>query len=210
MRKERGFTLIELLIVVAIIAILAAIAIPNFLSAQVRAKVSRVHAEHATIATALEAYNIDNNSYPVHPSLQAANRNGVFGYDDVYTNYTFMITTPIAYITSYPNDPFIQGTKVPTDGEGYFFYTYENTLWDPFDLFSNANHFAILSNGPDLLPEGVMPLLNPPVATTGLTPWTSEKDYGSDIETLAREYDPSNGTVSYGDIYRTNYGQVHP
>ena len=60
----KGFTLIELLIVVAIIAILAAIAVPNFLEAQTRSKVSRVKADMRTLATALEAYSIDGNNYP--------------------------------------------------------------------------------------------------------------------------------------------------
>ena len=64
--SNKGFTLIELLIVVAIIAILAAIAIPNFLQAQVRAKVSRAKAEMRTAGTALESYFVDNNEYPVN------------------------------------------------------------------------------------------------------------------------------------------------
>jgi len=61
--RAKGFTLIELLIVVAIIAILAAIAVPNFLEAQVRAKVSRAKTDMRTIATGLEAYFVDNNTY---------------------------------------------------------------------------------------------------------------------------------------------------
>ena len=64
--QRKGFTLIELLIVVAIIGILAAIAIPNFLLAQVRAKVSRVRAEMSSLATALEQYYVDNNHYPYY------------------------------------------------------------------------------------------------------------------------------------------------
>ena len=59
--RPNGFTLIELLIVVAIIGILAAIAIPNFLEAQVRAKVARARADMNAMNTAVEAYYVDNN-----------------------------------------------------------------------------------------------------------------------------------------------------
>ena len=58
---KKAFTLIELLIVVAIIAILAAIAVPNFLEAQTRAKVSRVQSDLRTLATGIESYTVDNN-----------------------------------------------------------------------------------------------------------------------------------------------------
>ncbi len=62
--QVKGFTLIELLIVVAIIGILAAIAVPNFLNAQIRAKVARAYADEKSIGTALEAYRLDQNAYP--------------------------------------------------------------------------------------------------------------------------------------------------
>src|SRR5512133_2279851 len=104
--RRRGFTLIELLIVVAIIAILAAIAVPNFLEAQVRSKVSRVKADLRTVTTALESYAIDFNGK--YPSLNGylgtsyssnTNRGGIF----VVTG----LTTPVSYLTSTDmRDPF--------------------------------------------------------------------------------------------------------
>jgi type II secretion system protein G len=62
-RNQKGFTLIELLIVVAIIGILAAIAIPNLLTAMQRAKQKRTMADMRTIATAWEARATDVNHY---------------------------------------------------------------------------------------------------------------------------------------------------
>jgi len=64
LRKERGFTLIELLIVVAIIGIIAAIAIPNLLNAIQRGKQKRTISDMRSVATAIESYAVDNNQYP--------------------------------------------------------------------------------------------------------------------------------------------------
>ncbi len=64
-RKQQGFTLIELLIVVAIIGIIAAIAIPNLLNAIDRGKQKRTMADLRSVGTAVESYSIDNNQYPV-------------------------------------------------------------------------------------------------------------------------------------------------
>ena len=63
--KRRGFTLIELMVVIAIIIILAAIAIPNYLTMTKRAKNSRLASDMATLATALESYKTDWGQYPV-------------------------------------------------------------------------------------------------------------------------------------------------
>jgi len=95
--NRKGFTLIELLIVVAIIAILAAIAIPNFLEAQVRSKVSRMKSNLRTSALALEAYFTDMNHYPLTtwpPFWPAAPQ------EQCWKVYPGALTTPTSYVSS--------------------------------------------------------------------------------------------------------------
>ena len=58
-RSQKGFTLIELMIVVAIIGILAAIAIPNFLRFQLRARSSEGKTSIAALRTAEESYQAE-------------------------------------------------------------------------------------------------------------------------------------------------------
>ena len=63
-KSEKGFTLIELLIVVAIIGILAAIAIPQFASYRAKAFNSSAQSDLKTMKTSLEAFYTDNYYYP--------------------------------------------------------------------------------------------------------------------------------------------------
>ncbi len=189
--KQQGFTLIELLIVVAIIAILAAIAIPNFLQAQTRAKVSRAQADIRTIATALETYRVDFNAYPTYhyahqPGSMGALQIGMFvgGFmESVNQPEEFdgrnPLTTPVSYMTSFPEDPFYNATG----DEDFHARQYQYVNWryavtqvpdrEAFRLsYYLFGPYRIHSLGPD----GSGP-------TTGVV------------------YDPTNGTISRGDIY---------
>ncbi|MBZ0256858.1 prepilin-type N-terminal cleavage/methylation domain-containing protein [bacterium] len=99
--KASGFTLIELLIVVAIIGILAAIAVPNFLNAQIRARVARVQADFNAISVALESYRLDRNYYPPWKTFEG---------DNIWPVAWRLrpLTTPVSYMSNVPTvDPFI-------------------------------------------------------------------------------------------------------
>jgi general secretion pathway protein G len=90
LRKQSGFTLIELLIVVAIIGIIAAIAIPNLLNAIDRGKQKRTMADIRSVGTATEAYAVDVNFYPRNFTTLAA----VSGTVDAHLEPTFIKQIP--------------------------------------------------------------------------------------------------------------------
>lgn len=186
--RSDAFTLIELLIVVAIIAILAAIAVPNFLEAQVRSKISRTMADMRALATALEAYQVDANRYPpalLQPTLWKSE-----------IQRLVPLTTPVAYVTGIPTDTF-QVVSSGTSRASYWDYSdrtsvnkhiapfnHESEPWDTIWGNKPGSRWRLASNGPDRFPNQM-------------------GDFGVGVAlSPSHEYDATNGTISSGDILR--------
>jgi len=110
MNNKSAFTLIELLIVVAIIGILAAIAVPNFLNAQMRAKIARTEADQKAVSTALEQYRLDWGTYVEdHDYPSTRGQRGLF-----------RLTFPVAYMSSLPIDAFASKVQGHSEGNPHF------------------------------------------------------------------------------------------
>ncbi|NUP89278.1 MAG: prepilin-type N-terminal cleavage/methylation domain-containing protein [Candidatus Sumerlaeia bacterium] len=207
--RSRALTLIELLVAVAIVAILAALAVPHFLEYQTRSKVSVARNNQRVVAGGMESYRVDHNAYPAGVVLPT-DPYGIFA-DSALT----LLTTPVSYVgpaafrdpfgqvqshrqslgTGVLNSPFELPYPVINPGHALLYFFYPSLAARTGLEMLRVDGFAVISIGPDRddsfivyhpFPEAL------PVAAAyyGITSaWDSV-------------YDPTNGTISEGDLAR--------
>jgi len=188
MENPKGFTLIELLIVVAIIGILAAIAVPNFLNAQIRAKISRSMADQKTMESAILQYMLDANDNPPHSHEP---------------NQNYWLTTPIAYLSGFLFDPFQDTPLAKQLFSSDLTYHKKQHHWDPIDK-RYWSSLTMQTLDPSKDPEFTF-WLQSIGFIFGMGPsmkYTGSAGTGFTFGVAFIPYEPSNGLISLGIIRR--------
>jgi len=214
-RNSRGFTLIELLVVIGIIAILAAIAVPNYSEALNSSKVARFKGDCKAVETAIEVYNAEFGSYPPpdkYPVTSTCYTDQPFP-DMPGSGFTSRrLTTPIAYLGKVPIDTFrlsvSPGSCYPVR-QPYMYAAdfpgvarYGSTAWSNYVSWTYAYLTMI---GPV---SGTRP--TPAIWMVSSPGPDGQVNRGGAMQTAATDkviqYDPTNGTKSLGDLFKFGPG----
>jgi len=205
--SEGSYALVELLIVIAIIIVVTAIAVPNVISANIKAKVKGIKSEMGSIAIALEDYRVDEGDYPIEP--------GSSGYDVIakkdkaFDRHSRAIglgklvfpkgaSDPV-YLYRIPGDPFNDRGEEEwngTSGAHNNHYCYFTGEWDPdtktrIDSNTKAEYWALVSYGPDKDQD----------IDSYTKAWNAVDSNAPDHNTYKNlVYNPDNGITSSGDI----------